>query len=247
MRIAIVSDIHGNVTALEAVIGDLKTTAPDVVLHGGDLAHAGARPAEAVDRIRELVWPGVRGNTDEMLWAPEELRGFAARVPQLRNLMAAIEEMIPTTCAWLGEERIAWLKTMPLVQRVESVALVHASPNDLWRAPLPDATDAELTETYSELQAPVVVYGHIHRSYVRELPGMTVANAGSVNLSYDGDARASYLIVDENKATIRRVEYDLEREIELLRARDCRTRNGLAAQCAPGGTFLWRTLKDGEG
>lgn len=73
MRIAIVSDIHGNLTALDAVLADLRSVAPDMVLHGGDLAHGGGRPAEVVDRIRELGWEGICGNTDEMLWTLESL------------------------------------------------------------------------------------------------------------------------------------------------------------------------------
>ena len=64
MRLAIISDIHGNLTALEAVIADLKTASPDLVVHGGDLVVGGPRPAEVIDRIRELRWAGVVGNTD---------------------------------------------------------------------------------------------------------------------------------------------------------------------------------------
>ena len=62
MRIAIVSDIHGNRTAFEAVLSDPRQTAPDLILHGGDLADAGASPVEIVDRIRDLGWQGVVGN-----------------------------------------------------------------------------------------------------------------------------------------------------------------------------------------
>jgi predicted phosphodiesterase len=69
MRIAIISDIHGNRTAFEAVLADLKQTAPDLVLHGGDLADSGSSPDEIVDRIRDLGWRGVVGNADEMLFA----------------------------------------------------------------------------------------------------------------------------------------------------------------------------------
>jgi len=68
MRLAVISDIHGNLTALEAVIADLKTVEVDLVAHGGDLVANGARPAQVIDIIRELGWPGVCGNTDEMLW-----------------------------------------------------------------------------------------------------------------------------------------------------------------------------------
>ncbi len=80
MRVAIVSDIHGNRRALEAVVADLRQIAPDVVVHGGDLAAGGAHPAEIIDQVRSLGWPGVRGNTDEMLWAPQRLAEYAATV-----------------------------------------------------------------------------------------------------------------------------------------------------------------------
>ena len=71
MRIAILSDIHGDRTAFEAVLADLQQTSPDLILRGGDLADAGASPVEIVDRIRDLGWQGVVGNTDEMLFRPE--------------------------------------------------------------------------------------------------------------------------------------------------------------------------------
>jgi predicted phosphodiesterase len=216
MRIAIVSDIHGNLTALEAVLVDLKQTSPDLVLHGGDLAQGGARPADVVDRIRALGWPGVCGNTDEVLWAPEALYAFAEKAPKLKPLMSTIEAMLPFAATALGAERLAWLKSLPMVERRGPLALVHASPNDLWRSPMPESTDAEITEAYGSLHAAIVVYGHIHRPFIRQLPGMTVANSGSVSLSYDGDTRASYLLVDDGKPSIRRVEYDLDQEVAAL-------------------------------
>src|SRR5215470_8510880 len=93
MRVAIVSDIHGNRTAFEAVLADLRETSPDLVLHGGDLADAGSSPVEVVDRIRDLGWPGVAGNTDEMLFRPESLQEFAEQSPKMAPLLAPIEEM----------------------------------------------------------------------------------------------------------------------------------------------------------
>ena len=216
MRIAVVSDIHGNLTALEAILADLRLTSPDVVLHGGDLAANGARPAEVVDRIRHYGWLGVCGNTDEMLWNAENLRKLAARVPKLGGLLRVIEETIPWTCALLGEDRIGWLQNLPFLQREGSAAIVHASPNDLWQAPPPGATDAALESVYGGLEVPIVVYGHIHQPFVRQVRGMTVANAGSTSLSYDGDPRASYLLVDGTEVRIRRVEYDVEREAQAL-------------------------------
>jgi predicted phosphodiesterase len=216
MRIAIVSDIHGNLTALQAVVADLKQTSPDLVLHGGDLAQGGARPAEVVDYIRDLGWPGVCGNTDEVLWAPQALHAFAERAPKLKPLMATIEAMIPPAVAALGPRRVAWLKSLPRVERRGSLALVHASPNDLWRSPAPESTDAEIAEAYSGLNAAVVVYGHIHRPFIRQLSSITVANSGSVSVPYDGDTRASYLLVEDGIPSIRRVAYDVDREVAAL-------------------------------
>ena len=219
MRVAVVSDIHGNRRAFEAVLADLRQVTPDLVLHGGDLAYGGTHAADIVDQVRGLAWPGVRGNTDEMLWAPEGLAEFAATTPKLGPLLAIIQEMIPPTLASIGEERLRWLEGLPQQYSGEGFSLVHASPGDLWRAPMPNASDDELRSTYASLHAPIVVYGHIHRPYIRRLPGMTVANTGSVSQSYDGDTRASYLVMDGESVTIRRVEYDVESEAkELLRS-----------------------------
>jgi predicted phosphodiesterase len=216
MRIAIVSDIHGNLTAFEAVLADLRQTSPDLILHGGDLADSGASPVEIVDRIRDLGWQGVVGNTDEALFSPESLQEFASQLPKLQSLFAAIEEMAVATREALGEDRLTWLRGLPRVQQHPPMALVHASPESLWRAPAPEATDAELESVYAPLGQPIAIYGHIHRAYIRSVSGTIVANTGSVSLSYDGDRRAAYLLLDESKPAIRRVEYDVDREIKEL-------------------------------
>jgi len=218
MRIAIVSDIHGNRTAFEAVLADLRQTSPDLILHGGDLVASGASPAEIVDRIRDLGWQGVVGNTDEMLWMPESLTELVNQSPKLQPLLAAFQEMALATRAALGEERLAWLRGLPRIQIRSPMALVHASPENLWRAPLLAASDAELESVYGPLGQPIAVYAHIHRSYIRSVSGMIVANTGSVSLSYDGDRRAAYLLLDESKPAIRRVQYDVDSELQALSA-----------------------------
>ncbi|HEV2388180.1 MAG TPA: metallophosphoesterase family protein [Candidatus Acidoferrales bacterium] len=234
MRIAVVADIHGNRTAFEAVLADLRQTAPDLILHGGDLAHAGARPAEIVDRIRDLGWEGVIGNTDEMLPTPESLEEFARQAPKLGPLLGTIREMAVFTRAELGEARLAWLGSLPRTQVRGPLALVHASPESLWRAPMPEASDEELEAVYGPLGKPIAVYGHIHRPYLRRIAGMIVANTGSAGLPYDGDRRASYLLADGSEPTIRRVEYDVTREVE-----------GLAGSGLPHADWVARMLQSG--
>jgi len=216
MRVAIVSDLHGNRRAFEAVLDDLQQVAPDVILHGGDLAAGGAHPEDIIDQVRSLGWPGVRGNTDEMLWSPESLAEYAAANPKIERLLAMVQETIPPTLASIGEERLRWLEGLPAMHSQEGFSLVHASPNDLWRAPMANARDEELQTTYASLGAPIVVYGHIHCPYVRRLDRMTVVNTGSVSQSYDGDRRASYLLMDGESMAIRRVDYDVESEAREL-------------------------------
>jgi predicted phosphodiesterase len=228
MRIAIVSDIHGNWTAFEAVLADLRQTSPDLILHGGDLADSGASPAEIVDRIRDLGWQGVVGNTDELLFRPESLTDFAKQSPRMQPLLGVIQEMAAATCAALGEERLAWLSALPRTQIHAPMALVHASPESLWRAPAHTASDGELASVYAPLGQPIAIHAHIHRPYIRSVSGMgvsgmivsgmIVANTGSVSLSYDGDRRAAYLLLDDSTPAIRRVDYDVEREIKALSA-----------------------------
>jgi predicted phosphodiesterase len=212
MRIAIISDIHGNLTAFEAVQADLRETSPDLIFHGGDLAHGGANSVEIVDRIRDLGWPGVLGNTDELLFRPESLTEFGSSLPQLKSLWDVIEELAAAEREALGEQRLAWLRALPFRQVHPPLALVHASPESCWRAPMPEATDAELEKVYSPLGQPLAVYAHIHRPFIRA----KVANTGSVSLSHDGDRRASYLLLDDSTPAIRRVEYDVDRELKTL-------------------------------
>jgi hypothetical protein len=151
-----------------------------------------------------------------MLFRPESLTEFAGQLPKLQPMFAAIGEMAAATREALGEERLAWLRGLPRTQVYAPMALVHASPESRWRAPAPEASDTELEAVYAPLGQPVAIYGHIHRSYVRSLSGMTVANTGSVSMSYDGDRRAAYLLLDGSTPTIRRVEYEVDRELTAL-------------------------------
>jgi putative phosphoesterase len=217
MRFAVITDIHGNLTALEAVIADLEQVAPDLVVQGGDLVAGGHRPVEVLDRVRERGWPGVQGNTDEMLWKPELFDQFMRSVPQLAHVWRMVfHQQAPATRELIGRDRLAWLRQMPLQWRGDALAVVHASPGNLWRSPMHNATNEELETVYAPLDRAVIAYGHIHLPFVREVGNMVVANCGSVGMPFDGDPRASYLVVDKGVASIRRVEYDVEREIASL-------------------------------
>jgi diadenosine tetraphosphatase ApaH/serine/threonine PP2A family protein phosphatase len=169
-----------------------------------------------VDRIRDFGWQGVLGNTDEVLFAPESLEEFASQSSAPPSLWAAVRETVEWTRRVLGDERITWLRGLPRVHIHGPMALVHASPESTWRSPGMDASDAELETVYGPLGRPVAVYGHVHCSYIRKVSRMIVANTGSVSLSYDGDPRAAYLLLDDATPSIRRVEYDVDAELKAL-------------------------------
>jgi predicted phosphodiesterase len=218
MRVAVLSDIHGNLTAFEAVLADIRQVSPDLVLHGGDLADGGSSPIEIVDRLRDLGWQGVMGNTDEMLVEPNSLENFASQSSAPLALWAAVRQIALATRDMLGEKRLAWLRELPRVKTQEGFALLHATPESCWRAPATEATDAELETIYSSPGRPVVIFGHTHLPSIRDIAGYPrlLINTGSVGLPYDGDPRASYLILDEGRPSIQRVEYNLEKELTAL-------------------------------
>ena len=214
-----VSDVHGNLTALEAVVADLERRGSDLVVHGGDLALMGPRPEEVIDLVRALAWPGVVGNTDELLWRPEEHARQRDRAPALRLLLDLLFNVYaPDTLARLGDERLSWLRELPAEYRVGELAVLHAQPDDLWRAPGPDATEEELLAAYPMVDTAQVAYGHIHRPFARRAGRLNIANAGSVGLPWDGDPRASYLLVTDEVVEVIRVAYDIEAEVAALRA-----------------------------
>lgn len=202
MRIAVVSDVHGNLPALEAVLADLSVVAPDQVVYGGDLALGGPHPREVVAMVRELGWPSVLGNTDVVLRGEAEIgahhRGFVADAAR-------------RTIAMLDQEAIDWLTSRPLEWTGHGLAVMHAVPGDCWEIVPYDAPNHVLTETYGAVGAPTVAYGHIHHAHVRRLPGLTVVNSGSVSLALDGDVRAKYAVIDGDRVEHRLVAYDVER------------------------------------
>jgi predicted phosphodiesterase len=224
MRIAIISDIHGNLTALDAVLADLRQQKPDVIFQGGDLPYGGCNPCEVIDCVIQEGWQGVVGNTDEMLWDASARAGLEISAPKLKPLFKVLFELCGVaTKEMIGESRLQWLRALPAELKHhysahENLILLHASPGNIWRAPIDTADDAELESNYKELNAEIVVYCHIHRPFVRKVGAMTVCNCGSVGAPYDGDPRASYLLIDNGQPQIRRVEYDIEKEVERLLA-----------------------------
>lgn len=205
MRVAIFSDVHGNAAALEAVLSDIHARGPfDRILFGGDFAFGGPRPREAVERLVERGYPAVIGNTDEMVAAsPEGAVGAVAAWARTR----------------LTPEQVDWLRALPRLQRIEPpggppLVLVHATPWSTTDVIEPASPAATVARAFEQAGSRVLVYGHIHRPYIREAAGGLIVNAGSTGFPFDGDARPGWAILTLERgswrAEIVRTDYDRE-------------------------------------
>lgn len=195
MRIAFVSDPHGDLGALDCVVDDVQKNGPfDEVLLGGDLAQGGPQPAEVIDRIRELGWQSVRGNSDNFLI------GIAAGV-----LTEEVPEKVRSRGEWsveqLGAERLEYLRGLPItIERgpfpIGRVVLVHATPWSTEDVVLPDADDVTAQRMVEEARAGLLAYGHIHTPYQRRVGSAVLMSVGAVHGSNDADPRPAYTIVE---------------------------------------------------
>ncbi|MBV9310893.1 MAG: metallophosphoesterase family protein [Solirubrobacterales bacterium] len=207
---AVLYDIHGNLAALEAVLGDARAAGAEQFVLGGDYALFGPFPAETVELLRGLenaTW--IRGNVDRWSAHPEE-------APDNEVIQLAI----PACRAALGSKVIEELEALPFDVVLEGTRYCHASPVSDVRsfAPEPQEEDQELLGESAERR---VVFGHTHVAFRRVGPdGVELVNPGSVGLPWDGDHRASYaLIRGGNELEHRRVAYEHEAAATALRER----------------------------
>ncbi|HEV2217265.1 MAG TPA: metallophosphoesterase family protein [Candidatus Dormibacteraeota bacterium] len=203
-RIAFVSDPHGDLDAFECVIADLERNGPfDEILLGGDLAQGGPQPVQTIDRIRELGWPSVRGNSDDFLVG---IAGGALTEEVPENVRARGEWSVEQ----LGPERLDYLKRLPTsIERgpfpIGRVVLVHATPWSTEEVVLPDADETVAQRMIDEAHAGLVAYGHIHMAYQRRVAAAVLMSVGAVHGSNDTDPRPAYTVVDLGEVTSVRV------------------------------------------
>ena len=204
MRIAIFSDIHGNVVALEAVLDAIqREAAPDALFVAGDLVLLGPRPAEALALLRSLDGARfVKGNTDQYLIDDSD-----------------DEEEVAFARARLSADAIAFVRDLPFVQRLEvapghELLAVHANPHDLEEQIRPDSPDALIRPWFEGVTAEVVAFGHYHIPFVRRLDQWTLVDVASVGMPRDGDQRAVYAVLTWERGTWqvehRRVPFNIE-------------------------------------
>ncbi len=214
MKIAVLSDIHGNFVALQAVIEHIEAWGPDHTIVAGDIVNRGPRSKDCLEWIqnkeREAGWQVVRGNHEDYVIS-HDLPGAPRSGPVFEVHRGSIWTYQQLDCD------VSSLKVMPFQQTLfgptgDEIRIVHASMRGNRVGIYPESSDAKLKSLIEP--APVVLcVGHTHRPLVRHLNGSLIVNAGSAGLPFDGDTRPSYAQVTwskgEWKAEIIRVEYDL--------------------------------------
>jgi protein phosphatase len=220
-KVAILTDIHGNALALEAVLEDIKQHEVQGLFFAGDLVMNGPYPQESIRRIRSLNARSVVGNTDlEVL----ENNDIVAR----------------WTRQQISSDDIAYLEQLPITERItppggtsphNDLLLCHSTPRSpfdlliLEPHPLANTFTAvtDSTEAAQIIQghnADLIVYGHLHYSSSRVIQKQRIASIGSVGFPFDGDHRAAYTIASWNTQTWElreyRVRYDYEQVIQAL-------------------------------
>nr|WP_290668250.1 metallophosphoesterase family protein [Ardenticatena sp.] len=218
MKLAILSDIHANRPALEAVLRDLQHEAPDYVVVAGDLVNRCPHNADVVDMVRHQTdWHVIQGNHDELVadWALGRAGEDLYQDPAYAQLN--------WVCEQLGEARVAYLDQLPFAHTVElpntsPVLVVHGSPRHNREGLRPSLDDTALADILKGVEAPVVVGAHTHIPMERRIGRWLVLNSGAVGTPFNADPRAQYLILEWRNGAwsprFRHVEYDRQPVLE---------------------------------
>jgi putative phosphoesterase len=242
-RIAVLSDVHGNATALDAVRKAIRAAKPDTILVAGDLALNGPDPAAAVDGIRELEKGGaivIQGNTDVAVADFD----YTAAFPWLTD---GVPEAFRAAAEWaheaLGEERLDWIRRLPSERRIRVdgtlVLLCHGSPGSQTSGFDQQLDPTVVLERVARTDARIVCCGHTHLPEVRDFGWKQIVNDGSAGYVFDGEPTASWALIDFDgdavQAEIRRTEFD-----------SLSVANAISARGLPGDVYRAATVRTGK-
>jgi len=220
MRIALLGDVHANLPALEAVLDHAGSQGVEAIWNAGDFVGYNAFPEEVVQRLRAEGAISVVGNYDlKVLKFPQKDTKWRAKKRP--------EKWLAFKWAYenLSEESRSYLGSLPReVRRAvggRSVLLTHGSPASISEHLYVDAPAERLRELADLARADVIVMGHAHVAFSRQVDGTWFINTGSVGRQDDGDPRAGYAVMDLDDETMtvqhHRLDYDIEEAIAALR------------------------------
>ncbi len=222
-RVAIITDIHGNLPALEASLETIEQIGVDALYCGGDLVGYGPQPNEVCALIEERAIPTIYGNYDYAIARELEDCGCAYVTRHDRELG---QQSIAWTLAHTDQHSKDFMRELPFDLRFElgeqRVRLVHGSPRKVNEYLFEDKAARTFERIAAGADCDVLVFGHTHKPWIHEYGGVLFVNCGSVGKPKDGDPRAGFALLElddagEVKASIERVPYDADavaREVE---------------------------------
>lgn len=245
--VAILSDVHGNLAALRAVLADVTAREIDEIVVGGDLVGFGAQQNEVIDLLVARGAVLVRGNHEQDYVVPYSdplIRARWRADPRLVSLCWSLDN--------LGPERTALLGALPEQYWLDEATLVvHGSPRYIRDAVLAETPEAELVAMFATPDASLIFVGHTHHPVIRSFPGRRIVNVGSVGAPLHGDPRASYAVAERARTgwvvELCKVDYDVEAAIAAyddgLRAVDSGFVEIMARQLRTGRPYLGGWIK----
>jgi putative phosphoesterase len=212
-RVAVVTDIHANLPALEAALGAIEAAGIDAVYCGGDLVGYGPHPNEVCALVEDRGIPTIYGNYDYAIGRDLEDCGCAYRDQHDRELG---ERSIAWTLEHTDRRSKDFMRELPFDLRFElggrRVRLVHGSPRKVNEYLFADKPARTFERIAGGAECDALVFGHTHQPWIREYGGVLFVNCGSVGKPKDGDPRASFAVLEATgdgvTARIERAEYD---------------------------------------
>ena len=213
MRVAVITDIHANLPALQAALAAIDELGVDALYCGGDLVGYGPHPNEVCALIEERAIPTIYGNYDYAIARELEDCGCAYVTPHDRELG---QRSVEWTLAHTDARSKAFMHDLPFDLRFEMgpvrVRLVHGSPRKVNEYLFEDKPASLYERLARQADCDVLIFGHTHKPWVHDYAGVRFVNCGSVGKPKDGDPQAAFalleLVGDEVVATIERVPYD---------------------------------------
>ncbi len=249
MRIALISDIHGNLPALEAVLADIETAVVDEIICLGDIANVGPHPAECLDVVRSLNCVTLQGNHELYL---------------LGDIEDADWQTCPTWSpvrwaqAQLGPDHLRYMAELPfdytMAQNGRSGAtFVHASPSSQYHGFQAEMAETAVTDLMAGLDHTTLFCAHTHRALYRQWSRSWLVNIGSVGMPLDGTPEAKYVIATQNKrqwhVEFRAIAYNTDHLMAEFERTGLQKEGGLITalfryQMLTGQPVVWRFMRD---
>jgi putative phosphoesterase len=208
-RVAVITDIHANLPALEAALARIEELGIERVYCGGDLVGYGPHPNEVCALIEERAIPTIYGNYDYAIARDLDDCGCAYITTHDREIgQLSVEWTLVNT----GQAAKDFMRELPFDLRFEvdgtSVHLVHGSPRKVNEYLFEDKPASLYERLAAAEDADMLVFGHTHKPWVRDFGGVRFVNCGSVGKPKDGDPRGAFAVISGNEAAVERAAYD---------------------------------------